>query len=81
MLLLIWIFVFCLISIVNAWIVFFDGAKRIEGWLSVFVVGLVAWDWNAEQIKLYVLITWFGVAVLFLYGLFNSDFRAEYLMY
>ncbi len=76
-----WLIFYLLVSLFNYWIVFWGGAQRIEGWLSFILVGWFAWDWKAEQIRFYVSIMWFVFTLLFIYGLFNQDFRDEYLFY
>ena len=78
---IIWLVFYLVVSLLNSWIVFWGGAKRIEGWLSFFIVGWFSLDWNSEQIRLYVSIIWFVFTLLFIYGLFNQDFREEYLFY
>ena len=58
---LLWLLGFLGTSWVNYWILAMGGAKKIEGWLSFFVVGWFALDWHAEQIRLYVLIIWLAL--------------------
>lgn len=38
------------------------------------------WDWTPEQNKFYILIIWFFSTFVFVYGLFNSDFRRAFLL-
>ena len=37
------------------------------------------WDWTPEQNKLYILIMWFFLTFVFMYGVFNSDVRKAFL--
>ena len=72
---LLWLLGFLGTSWVNYWILAMDGAKKIEGWLSFFVVGWFALDWHAEQIRLYVLIIWLAQTVWFVVGVFVPELR------
>ena len=44
--------------------VFRDGAEVIEGWRSVIFFDLWAWLLNAEQLRLYAVISWLAAAVM-----------------
>lgn len=76
-----WILCYILMSLFNFWVISWGGAKKIEGWLSFFAIGWFALDWKAEQIRLFVLISWFFLTLTFIYGLFNEAFRTEYFFY
>ncbi len=48
----------------------------MEGWKSLFFISWIYVPfWNAEQIKLYVMLTWIAYAVWFVIGLFNPAAR------
>lgn len=75
---LVWIIYYLLISLFHKWILSWGGAEFLEGWKSFFAIGWFAWDWTAEQIKLYTLISWIMFTILFIIGCFNADIRHEY---
>lgn len=67
----IWIISYLILSILDAWIIFWGGAEFLENtWLFDY--------WNAEQIKFYVIIIWFAETIYFLWGVFDSSVRAFY---
>ncbi len=76
-----WIVFYLVTSLLYKWLISWGGAARVEGWLSFIVIGWFALDWNAEQIKLFILIVWFFFTIIFIYGLFDSRFRDEYFLY
>lgn len=76
---LLWCMSYALCSALNYWLLACGGAKVVEGWLSIFVVGWLAWDWNSEQIRLYTLIMWLVETVVFVLGLLNTPLRLAWL--
>ena len=54
---------FLIFTAVCWWVVFRDGAEVIEGWRSVIFFDLWAWLLNAEQLRLYAVISWLAAAV------------------
>lgn len=76
-----WIAMYLLSSLFYKWVLSWGGAKTIEGWKSLFLIGWFALDWNSEQIRLYALIGWLVTTVIFIIGCFNSQFREEYFWY
>lgn len=73
----IWALLFLIESIYCWWIIGFGGAKWVEGWKSFFMIDWFALDWNAEQIRLYVLIIWLFSCIWFVVGLFKPELRFE----
>ena len=55
---------FLIFTAVCWWVVFRDGAEVIEGWRSVIFFDLWAWLLNAEQLRLYAVISWLAAAVM-----------------
>lgn len=55
---------FLIHSVVCWWVVFRDGAEVIEGWRSVIFFDLWAWLLDAEQLRLYAVISWLAAAVM-----------------
>lgn len=75
----IWCVGYALCSALNYWLLARGGAKVVQGWLSMFVIGWLAWDWSSEQIRLFILIMWLVETVVFGIGLFNTPLRLEWL--
>jgi hypothetical protein len=71
-----WIALFAASSLFWAWIVFRDGADRLEG---SFLSGLLFWhrapEWPAEGIKLFAAGTWVCQAIWFVVGVFSPAVR------
>ena len=53
----------------------YGGAKWIEGWKSFFMIDWFALNWNAEQIRLYVLIIWLASLIWFITGIIKPELR------
>lgn len=70
-----WCLLFAIYSAYCWWIIGFGGAKWIEGWKSSIFIGLVSLDWNAEQIRMYVLIFWLASLVYFVIAIFRPELR------
>ena len=51
-----WIIQFALQSLFYKWILSWGGAQWLEGIKSALTLGWMTWDWNAEQIRFYILI-------------------------
>ncbi len=60
------------ILLVDNWL---GGAKWIEGWKSFFLIEWFALDWNAEQIRMYVLIIWVASLIWFILGVIKPELR------
>ncbi len=70
MTLLVWTFLFAASSLACAWLLRWGGAEWLEGWKAAFFIDWMrAADWSAEQIKLWVLLTWGLHALWFVLGL------------
>lgn len=70
-----WIIQYVLQSLFYKWILSWGGAQWLEGLKSALTLGWFTWDWNAEQIRLYVLVIWVLMSVWFVIGVFNPDLR------
>ena len=70
-----WILLFVLSSLYSWWIIGYGGAKWVEGWKSFFLIDWLAWDWNAEQIRMYMLMLWLFATVWFVLGLIYPELR------
>jgi hypothetical protein len=51
------------------WVIFRDGATALEGWASFFVLGWRAAALTADELKLYVGISWIASLVVFVVSL------------
>ena len=71
-----WVLWFALDSAFTYWVVCRGGADWLEGWRSAALVSWFAANWNAEQIRLYMLLLWICHAVWFVVGLFVPSLRA-----
>jgi len=61
-----WI-VLAVASLFAGWVIFLDGAERLEGTIkSAFVIQALAPAWHAAGIKVYVAICWVGAVIWFL---------------
>ena len=72
---LLWIALFAASSLFWAWIVFSDGAERLE---RSFLAGLIYWrapEWRAEAIRLAAAGTWLCQTVWFIVGLLSPTVR------
>lgn len=68
--LLAWIGLFALESLFFAWILFWGGARRLEGsWLAELLVSYRASLTSADGIRLIAWVLWIGGAVWFLVGI------------
>ncbi|MBP2281527.1 hypothetical protein H4W00_002340 [Psychrobacter sp. PL19] len=69
----------CLIFIIHSaycwWIIGYGGAKWVAGWKSFFLIDWIALDWNAEQIRMYVLLIWLASLVYFILAIINPELR------
>ena len=71
-----WILLFAAGSMFALWVLRWGGAEWLEGWRAgVLLDWIHAGFWNAEQIKLYVILLWLLHAGWFLLGLFQPAFR------
>ena len=70
-----WIIQFALQSLFYKWILSWAGAQWLEGIKSALTLGWMTWDWNAEQIRFYILIIWIFSSVWFVAGLLNPSLR------
>lgn len=70
-----WIVQFCLQSLFYKWILSWDGAQWLVGLKSALTLGWMTWDWNAEQIRFYILMIWIFSSIWFVLGLFNPSLR------
>ena len=70
-----WIVQFALQSLFSKWILSWGGAQWLEGIKSALTLGWMSWDWNAEQIRFYILIIWIFSSVWFVAGLLNPFLR------
>lgn len=71
----VWCLLFSIHSFYCWWIIGYGGAKRVEGWRSFFLISWFAFDWNAEQIRMYVLIIWLASVVWFFVGIIKPELR------
>ena len=74
-----WCLLYALNCLFCKWVVSWGGAEKIEGWKSIFLVSTYAARWEAEAIKLYMLVVWLLTTFGFVAGLFLPDFRTFYL--
>lgn len=74
-----WLLLFIVNSLYCWWIIGFGGARWIKGWKSFFLIEWFTLNWNAEQIRLYVLIIWLASVVLFVVGIINPELRSNLL--
>ena len=70
-----WFIQFALQSLFYKWILSWGGAQWLEGIKSALTLGWMTWDWNAEQIRFYILIIWIFSSVWFIAGLLNPSLR------
>ena len=70
-----WIILYLSLSILYKWILSWGGARWLEGIRSALVLGWMTWDWNSEQIRLYILIIWIMMSIWFVVGLFFPELR------
>ncbi len=70
-----WIYTYILSSIWWKWLLSWGGAEKIEGWSTFFFISWLALDWDSEQIRLFALIMWVIQTILFVLGIFDSDWR------
>lgn len=70
-----WILQYLCQALFYKWILFWGGAQWLVGLKSVFTLGWMTWDWNAEQLRLYALLLWIFASIWFVVGLFNPDLR------
>ena len=70
-----WLLWFALDSAWAWWVVWHGGAQWLQGWKSWLLLNWWAARWNAEQIRLYVLLIWLLHAVWFVLGLLRPDWR------
>lgn len=70
-----WCLLFAIHSFYSWWIIGYGGAKHVEGWRSFFLVSWFALDWNAEQIRMYVLLIWLISLFFFMMGVINPEYR------
>lgn len=70
-----WIFWFALDSAWAYWVVCRGGATWVEGWRALPLIGFWAAHWEAEQIRLYVLLLWVVHALWFVLGLWQPAWR------
>lgn len=61
--------IYGLFSLFFKWLLSWGGAEKIEGWMAGCLIGWNAWTWDSEQIRLYELLAWAAVTVLFLFAL------------
>ena len=78
---LIWIGYYVLVSLFSWWLISGGGAEKLAELGSTSILSWLSAQWNAEQIKLYTGIVWIFFSLLFIYGLFNPQFRDEYFLY
>lgn len=72
-----WILLYICQSIIFKWIISWGGAQWLEGIKSALTLGWMTWDWNAEQIRFYILIIWILYSIWFAVALFFPDLRLE----
>lgn len=73
-----WILLFAINCIFCLWVLRWGGAEWMEGGKSsIFINWLYAFNWSAEQIKLYVLLSWVGHLIWFVVGLFVKGLRMQ----
>ncbi|WP_201527632.1 MULTISPECIES: hypothetical protein [Psychrobacter] len=70
-----WCLLFTIHSFYCWWIIGYGGAKWVGGWKSFFLVDWIALDWNAEQIRMYVLIIWLASLIYFILGVIKPELR------
>ena len=70
-----WIIQFALQSLFYKRILSWGGAQWLEGIKSALTLGWMTWDWNAEQIRFYILIIWIFSSVWLIAGLLNPFLR------
>jgi len=71
-----WILLFAGNCLFCLWVLRWGGAEWMEGWRSgLFIDSPFSFTWSAEQIKLYVLLSWIGHAIWFVGGLFVPELR------
>ncbi|NHB58302.1 hypothetical protein G9F32_09760 [Acinetobacter sp. 194] len=70
-----WILLYICQSIIFKWIISWGGARWLEGLKSAVFLGWMTWDWNAEQIRFYILIIWILYSIWFVVGLFFPSLR------
>ena len=74
--LLLWVLLFAGNSLFCGWIVFGDGADRLEG---SFISGVLLWyhapEWPAVGIRLFAGGMWFIQSIWFVVGLFTPEMR------
>ena len=70
-----WLLLFIVNSLYCCWIIGFGGARWIKGWKSFFLIDWFALDWNAEQIRMYMLIIWVASLIWFILGVIKPELR------
>jgi hypothetical protein len=61
--------VFVAWSVFCWWVIFRDGATVVEGWASFFLLGWRAASLTADELKVYVGISWLASMVVFVVSL------------
>lgn len=76
-----WTLFYGLSTLFWLWILRWGGAERLEGtFASGFFLCALAPRWNAEEIKLFALLSLVASTILFVIGLFVPAFRSWWLL-
>ncbi len=70
-----WLANYLLMSLFFKWLLLWGGAEWVEGWRAGFTMGWLASLWSSEQIRLYALLMWIIVSLVFAWGLFVPEMR------
>lgn len=71
------VFSFIAYSAFAYWVVCAHGADRLTGWLSAFFVSFWAVNWDAEQIRFFVMFVWLIKFIVFVVRIFYLPLRAS----
>ena len=65
----VWIIGHSISALIYAWIIFWGGARWLEGWKAWGILGWFAGHWNADQLRLYAACILFLDIIWFVVGL------------
>ena len=68
---LVWIALYIIICLFFRWLIFSNSSMAER---------LGSWGWTPDQNKLYFSIMWLFSTFVFLFGIFNSNFRNSFLL-
>jgi len=70
-----WIAEYCVLSLLLFWVMFWGGARRLDGSWFAELVGYLGVTTSADGLKLMAGIVWIGRTIWFVWGLFDASIR------